>query len=54
MPSLALPAAAGMLARRIAALVVVPTVLSCSLLFFVATNFAVWAFSGMYAPTWLG
>ena len=45
-----LPAMAGMLARRIPAFrVVVPTLLTCSLLFFAATNAAVWAFSGMYS-----
>lgn len=51
--SLALPAAAGMLMRRRRALVI-PTMLSCSVLFFVATNFAVWVFSGMYAPNVAG
>jgi hypothetical protein len=28
--------------------------LPCSLLFFVLSNFAVWAFSGMYALDWQG
>jgi Family of unknown function (DUF6580) len=47
-----LPAIAGWLSRRWRApLVFVPAILSCSLLFFVATNFAVWVFSGMYAQT---
>jgi hypothetical protein len=32
----------------------VAAMLSCSLIFFVSTNFAVWAFSGMYPPTWQG
>ena len=47
--AIALPALAGMLSRRWrGAGAVVTTMLSCSLIFFVATNFAVWAFSGMY------
>jgi hypothetical protein len=47
--ALALPA---LLARwgRARPVVVAPLVLSSSLLFFATTNFAVWAFSGMYAP----
>ena len=28
--------------------------LPCSLIFFAASNFAVWAFSGMYGLTWHG
>jgi hypothetical protein len=51
--ALALPAVAGMLARRTAR-IVVPTVMACSLIFFAATNFAVWAFSGMYSADWAG
>jgi uncharacterized protein DUF6580 len=47
--SLALPALLGMWARARAAIVLVPLALSSSLLFFATTNFAVWAFSGMYA-----
>jgi hypothetical protein len=48
--ALALPAVAGILARRFSASrVVVPAALSCSLIFFAATNFAVWAFSGLYS-----
>lgn len=44
-----LPVAGGLIARRHRLwLSVVPAMLSCSLLFFVTTNFAVWAFSGMY------
>jgi hypothetical protein len=44
-----LPAFAGMLARRWhGAVPVVAAMLSCSLIFFVTTNFAVWAFSGIY------
>jgi hypothetical protein len=35
-------------------IVLVPLVLSSSLLFFVTTNFAVWAFSGMYPNTVAG
>jgi len=50
-----LPAFAGMLARRWpGAIPVVVATLSCSLIFFVTTNFAVWAFSGMYPLTWQG
>ena len=53
--ALTLPAVAGMLARRFRALrIVVPTVLACSLIFFVTTNFAVWAWSGMYSPDMAG
>jgi hypothetical protein len=45
-----LPAAAGMLARRYRlSWVIVPAVLACSLIFFAVTNFAVWAFSGLYS-----
>jgi len=50
--ALALPALAGMATRRWrGALPVVATMLSCSLAFFVISNFAVWAFSGMYPLT---
>ncbi len=53
--AIALPAFAGMLARRWhGAIPVVAAMVSCSLIFFVATNFAVWAFSGMYPLTWQG
>ncbi len=45
--SLALPALLGRLGRG-RRLVLAPIVLSSSLIFFVTTNFAVWAFSGMY------
>ena len=49
--SIALPAVAGMLSSRLRApVVLIPVVLSCSLTFFATTNFAVWAFSGIYAP----
>ena len=45
-----LPFLAGLLARRYRLTVtVVPAMLSCSLLFFATTNFAVWAFSGIYS-----
>jgi hypothetical protein len=48
--ALALPAVVGMLGRRYgASRVVVPAALTCSLIFFAATNLAVWAFSGMYS-----
>jgi hypothetical protein len=47
--ALALPAVLGMWGRARAAIVLVPLALSSSLLFFATTNFAVWAFSGMYA-----
>jgi hypothetical protein len=47
--SLALPAILSMWARRFQMpIVLVPLVLFSSLLFFATTNFAVWAFSGMY------
>ena len=48
--ALALPAVAGILGRRYGtSRVVVPAALTCSLIFFAATNLAVWAFSGMYS-----
>src|SRR5262249_19628971 len=48
--ALALPALLGRWGRaRRPAVVLAPLVLSSSLLFFASTNFAVWAFSGMYA-----
>jgi hypothetical protein len=47
--ALTLPALAGILARPFrASRVVAPTVVACSLIFFAASNLAVWAFSGMY------
>ncbi|HEX5212351.1 MAG TPA: DUF6580 family putative transport protein [Pseudolabrys sp.] len=50
-----LPAFAGMLARRWqGAVPVVAAMLSCSLFFFLATNFAVWAFNSMYPRTFDG
>jgi len=49
------PALAGMLVRRWnGALPVIGAMLSCSLIFFVSTNFSVWAFNGMYPMTWEG
>jgi hypothetical protein len=48
--SLVLPAVVGIVSRRFRiSRMLVPAVLSCSLIFFVTTNFAVWAFSGIYA-----
>src|SRR5262245_36664773 len=46
--SLALPVLLGMWGRTRAAIVLVPLAVSSSLFFFATTNFAVWAFSGMY------
>ncbi len=49
------PALAGMASRRWrGARPVVAAMMSSSLIFFVVTNFAVWAFSGMYATTFDG
>jgi hypothetical protein len=47
--ALALPALLARWARARPVVVLVPLVLSSSLFFFATTNFAVWAFSGMYA-----
>ncbi len=47
--ALALPALLGMWGRARSAVLLPPLVLSSSLFFFATTNFAVWAFSGMYA-----
>jgi hypothetical protein len=47
--ALALPALLGRWGRARGAIVLVPLALSSSLFFFATTNFAVWAFSGMYA-----
>ena len=50
--AIAVPALAGIYSRRWQGVpAVAATMLSCSLFFFVSTNFAVWAFSGMYAHT---
>src|SRR5262249_38772578 len=47
--ALTLPALAARWARARPVVVLAPLVLSSSLFFFATTNFAVWAFSGMYA-----
>jgi hypothetical protein len=53
--AIALPALAGTVSRRWrGALPIVATMLTCSLVFFVSTNFAVWAFSGIYPLTMQG
>ena len=53
--SLILPAVVGIFARRFRiSRMIVPAVLSCSLIFFVTTNFAVWAFSGIYTADMAG
>jgi Family of unknown function (DUF6580) len=47
--AITLPAFAGMIARRYpGAVSVIAGMVSCSLIFFVTTNFAVWAFNGLY------
>lgn len=53
--AITLPAFAGMMARRWqGATSVIAAMLSCSLIFFATTNFAVWAFGSLYAHTWQG
>jgi hypothetical protein len=53
--SLVLPAVVGLFTRRFrVSRMLVPAVLSCSLIFFITTNFAVWAFSGMYSADMAG
>jgi len=52
--ALALPALAARWGRARPVVVLAPLVLSSSLLFFATTNFAVWAFSGMYAHDFHG
>lgn len=53
--AICVPALAGMLVRRWSgALPVVAAMLSCSLIFFAVTNFAVWAFNGMYPMNFQG
>ena len=48
--AIALPALAGIYSRRWQGLLpIVATMVPCSILFFAASNFAVWAFSGMYS-----
>jgi hypothetical protein len=53
--AITLPAFAGMLVRRWqGAIPVIAAMLSCSLIFFAATNFAVWAFGSLYPHSWQG
>ena len=53
--AITLPVFGGMLARRWpGAIPVIVAMLSCSLIFFATTNFAVWVFSDMYPLTWQG
>jgi hypothetical protein len=53
--AIAIPAVAGIASRRWAGVVpVVAVMLPSSLLFFLLSNGAVWAFSGMYPPTLAG
>ncbi len=53
--AITLPAFAGMLARRYpGAIAVVAGMVACSLIFFVTTNFAVWAFGTLYPHTLQG
>jgi hypothetical protein len=53
--AISIPALAGIFTRRWhGALPVAATMVTCSLLFFLLSNGAVWAFSGMYPPTWQG
>ena len=53
--TLALPACAACLSHRLRRpLLIVPMLLSSSLIFFLVTNFAVWAFSPMYAANAAG
>ncbi|MEA2991617.1 MAG: hypothetical protein QOD40_537 [Alphaproteobacteria bacterium] len=53
--SMLLPAAVGIASRRLSGVaVVVAAMLACSLFFFGATNFAVWAFGTMYPHTLAG
>jgi hypothetical protein len=53
--AIAIPAVAGMATRRWPGVVsAVATMVPCSVLFFLLSNGAVWAFSGMYSLTWQG
>jgi hypothetical protein len=53
--ALTVPALAGMASQRWRGMVVpFAVMLPCSLFFFVASNFAVWGFSGLYGHTWQG
>lgn len=53
--AIAIPAVAGIATRRWGGfLPTAATVVVSSILFFLLSNFAVWAFNGMYAMTWQG
>jgi hypothetical protein len=53
--AIALPALLGMLTRGARTIIAVPaTMVTCSLIFFVTTNFAVWAFGSLYSHDWQG
>jgi len=53
--AMTVPALVGIYSRRWGgAAPIAATMVSCSLFFFAASNFAVWAFSGMYPLTWEG
>lgn len=52
--TLALPAGAAFLSSRLRSRLTTPILLSSSLIFFVVTNFAVWAFSPIYAANVAG
>lgn len=53
--AISVPALAGILSRRWSgALAISATMVSCSLFFFAVSNFAVWAFSGIYPLTLAG
>ncbi|MGC1464269.1 MAG: DUF6580 family putative transport protein [Pseudolabrys sp.] len=53
--AIAVPAVAGMwLRKHSGAALTVAAMVACSLIFFAASNFAVWAFSDMYAHTMSG
>lgn len=53
--AIALPALIGMLTQKTRTIVAVPaTMIACSLIFFVTTNFAVWTFGTLYSHDWNG
>src|SRR5262245_65864431 len=53
--AISIPAVAGIFTRRWHGILpVATTMVACSLLFFLLSNGAVWAFSGMYPLTWPG
>jgi Family of unknown function (DUF6580) len=53
--ALTLPVAVGIYGRRFRlSRMLVPAALSCSLLFFAVSNFAVWVFGGLYSPDMAG